>query len=82
MFRQVWVVQCKSSGEFMTYSGFYTHNLSQAGYFIDRQSAIDTAEHSLDMDFAIHHFYKRESELPSYVAGLANRASGLTAPPM
>ncbi|UOF80599.1 hypothetical protein [Inoviridae sp.] len=82
MFRQVWIVQCRSSGEFLTYSGFYTYNLNQAGFFGDKQSAIDTAEHSLDVDFAVYDFYKRESELPAYMAGQLNRVSGFTAPPM
>jgi len=42
----------------------YTHNLNKAGYFYDRQSAIDTAVNDLDFDFVIYDFYKREADLP------------------
>ncbi len=82
MFRQMWIVQCRSSGEFLTVNGFYTYNLNQAGLFIDKQAAIDTAEHSLDTDFAVYDQYKRESDLPAYIGEQLNRASGAVAPPM
>jgi hypothetical protein len=64
MFRQVFIVQCESTGEFLTHSMSYTHNLNRAGYFYDKQSAIDTAVNDLDFDFCIYDFYKKESDLP------------------
>lgn len=82
MFRLLYILQCKSSGEFMTVNGFYTHDLMRAGLFVDRQSAVDTGVHTLETDFVVYPQYKRDSELPSYVAGQLNRASGLTAPPL
>lgn len=82
MFRLVYILQCKSSGEFMTVNGFYTYNLEQAGFFIDKQAAIDTGLSSLDTDFVVYQQYKREADLPAYMAGQLNRASGFTAPPM
>lgn len=82
MFRLVFILQCKSSGEFMTVNGFYTYNLNQAGLFVDKQAAIDTGVCSLETDFEVYQQYKRESELPSYIVGQLNRASGFTAPPM
>lgn len=77
MFRQVFIIQCQSTGEFLTMGLNYTHNLNKAGYFYDRQSAIDTAINDLDFDFVIYDFFKRESDLPVLPRGGAN----LFAPP-
>ena len=82
MFRLVYILQCKSSGEFLTVRGFYTYDLNQAGLFIDKQAAIDTGVCSLENDFVVYPQYKKDSELPSYMAGQLNRVSGFTAPPM
>lgn len=83
MFSRVFVVQCLSSGEFLTVHLQYAHQLNRAGYFLDRQAAIDTGVSCLGSDFAIHDFYKRDSELPAYVRGdCTRRASGLSVPPM
>lgn len=82
MFRLVFILQCRSSGEFMTVNGFYTHNLSQAGLFVDKQAAIDTGLSSLDTDFLVYPQYKKESDLPAYIGEQLRRASGAAAPPM
>lgn len=82
MFRLVFILQCKSSGEFMTVNGFYTYNLNQAGLFVDKQAAADTGVSSLDTDFVVYEQYKRESDLPAYIGEQLRRASGAIAPPM
>lgn len=66
----------------MTVNGFYTHNLNQAGMFVDKQAAIDTGVCALERDFEVYSFYKRESELPTYMGEQLRRASGAVAPPM
>lgn len=82
MFRLVYILQCRSSGEFLTVNGFYTYNLNQAGLFADKQAAVDTGVCSLEDDFVVYSQYKKESELPAYMGGQSGRVSGLTAPPM
>lgn len=64
MFVEVFIVQCQSTGEFLTPMMNYTFNLNRAGYFFDRQSAIDTAMNDLNFDFVIYSFYKRQADLP------------------
>lgn len=69
MFRQVFIIQCISTGKFLTHQLNHTSNLNRAGYLIDRLSAIDTAFNELDNDFTIYDFYKKETELPYYLSG-------------
>lgn len=61
MFKQVYIVQCKSSGEFLTPRLNYTYNLNLAGRFNNKESAVNTALNDLDFDFMIYEFYERES---------------------
>jgi hypothetical protein len=69
MFRQVFIVQCQSTGEFLTTRLNYTTNLNRAGYFYERQSAIDTGINEFDNDFVIYDFFKKESDLPVALGG-------------
>lgn len=64
MFKEVFIVQCKSSGEFLTTMMNYTYNLNRAGFFNTRQEALDTAVNEFQFDFEIYSFFKRESDLP------------------
>lgn len=59
MFKLVHIVQCKSTGEFLTPRLNYTYNFNLAGRFDDKQSALDTALNDLDIDFMIYEFYVR-----------------------
>jgi len=77
MFIEVFIIQCQSTGEFLTPMMNYTHNLNKAGYFFNRQAAIDTAMSELNFDFVIYSFYKREADLPASHGG-----GSLSAPPM
>ena len=61
MFKLVYIVQCVSTGEFLTPRLNYTFNFNLAGRFNDKQSAIETAFNDLDMDFIIYEFYEREN---------------------
>ena len=59
MFRRVFVIQCKSTGEFLTEHLFYTKSLKRAGHIYDAQVAFDTADWNIsDRDYEIHSFYE------------------------
>jgi hypothetical protein len=61
MFKHVFIVQCQSTGEFLTPRLNYTHNLNLAGRFPEKESALNTALNDLDFDFVIYDFYEREN---------------------
>jgi hypothetical protein len=61
MFRRVYVIQCKSTGEFLTPNLFYTKSLKRAGRLYDVQEAMDTADINIsDRDYEIHSFYEKD----------------------
>lgn len=62
-FRRVFVIQCKSSGHFLTESLRYTLDLSRAGRLTDPEEALDTAIYNLEDDYKIHAFYE-QTEVP------------------
>jgi hypothetical protein len=66
MFIEVHIIQCISSGEFLTRRLNYTTNVTLAGIFTNRQSAIDTGFNDLDNDFRVFSFYMLETQLPAY----------------
>lgn len=68
---QVYVIQCKSTGKFLTVHLNHTINLNKAGYTFDRQSAIDTAMTELDMDFNIYDFWLPEERTNRIASGLS-----------
>jgi hypothetical protein len=72
MFRQVFIIQCQSTGEFLTHGMNMTKNLNRAGYMLNKQSAVDTGFNEFDTDFVIYDFYKKESELPTYCFGVSD----------
>lgn len=74
MFRQVFIIQCVSTGEFLTHGMFMTKNLNKAGYMLNKQAAVDTGFNEFDTDFAVYDFYKKESELPAYCFGVSGNA--------
>jgi hypothetical protein len=60
-FRQVWVIQCKSDGLFLTPALHFARSLSLAGRCFDVQSAMDTAEANLPVgDYIISSFWEPE----------------------
>lgn len=62
-FRRAFVIQCISTGEFLTPHNFWTKNLDRAGRVYDPQEARDTAEASIsDGDFRICSFWEQEEE--------------------
>jgi hypothetical protein len=61
MFRLVYIVQCQSTGEFLTPKLNYTFNFNLAGRFTDRGAAVETAVNDLEYDFMIYEFYERAS---------------------
>jgi len=63
MFKHVFIVQCQSTGEFLTPRLNYTLNLNLAGRFDNKQSAVETAVNDLDFDFMIYDFYERDSQV-------------------
>lgn len=67
MFVRVFIIQCRSTGEFLTVHLQYTHSFKRAGLFSDRQAALDTGVSCLGSDFEVHDFYKKEHDLPAYV---------------
>jgi hypothetical protein len=66
MFIEVHIIQCISSGEFLTHRLNYTSNVAMAGLFTNRQSAVDTGFDDLDNDFRIFSVYIKENQLPAY----------------
>lgn len=66
MFVEVFIVQCVSTGEFLTPKLYYTKNVTLAGLFTSRESAVDTGFNDLGNDFRLHSFYIKEHQLPAY----------------
>lgn len=63
MFRRVYVIQCKATGEFLTENLFYCRSLRRAGRLYDAQEAIDTAVNNTNGDeFEIHSFFEGDPE--------------------
>ena len=62
MFKLVFIVQCLSTGEFLTPRLNYTHNLNLAGRFDNKTSAVETGFNDLDSDFIVYEFYERVNE--------------------
>lgn len=60
--RRVYVIQCASSGEFLTWELGFAHSLKLAGRAPDMEHAVETAREYLDNDFEIHSFYEPVSE--------------------
>lgn len=59
MLARVYVIQRKSSGEFLTPGLFFSKSLKRAGRLNDYMEALDTADANLsDGDFEIHSFYE------------------------
>ena len=62
--KQVWVIQCKSSGQFLTKDMNYEFSLKRAGRLFDLEEALETAHGCLDDDFEIHTFFDVERQKP------------------
>jgi len=63
MFKQVFIIQCQSTGEFLTPRLNYTHNMNLAGRFTQKEAAVETALNDLDFDFMIYDFYERDTQV-------------------
>lgn len=56
--RRVWVIQCRSSGHFLTNDLGFSYSLKLAGRAPDLDHAVATAHDNLDDDFEIFSFYE------------------------
>lgn len=57
--RQVYVIQCKTNGLFLTEELAWRQSFKQAGRLYDLDEAVTTALDHLDSDdFEIHNFYE------------------------
>lgn len=56
--RRVWVIQCRSSGHFLTNDLGFSYSLKLAGRAPDLDHAVETAHDNLDDDFEIYSFYE------------------------
>lgn len=55
---QVYVIQCASTGEFLTSDLCYSRSLLKAGRLYDPTEASETARDNLDHDYEIHTFFE------------------------
>lgn len=55
---QVFVIQCASTGEFLTEDLNYSRSLKRAGRLYDVQEAAETAQFNLEHDFEISTFFE------------------------
>lgn len=58
--RRVFVIQCKSSGHFLTEDLNYDHSLKKAGRAPDLDHAVETAIEHLGEDFEVHSFFEAQ----------------------
>ena len=58
-FRQVFVIQCTSTGKFLTQELCYAYSLRLAGKLLSLDEAVDTALCNLGEDFEVHSFWER-----------------------
>lgn len=56
--RRVYVIQCRSTGHFLTNDLGFAYSLKLAGRAPDLDHAVETAHDHLDDDFEIHSFYE------------------------
>lgn len=55
---QVFVIQCASTGEFLTDDLNYSRSLKRAGRLFDVQEAAETAQFNLEHDYEIITFFE------------------------
>lgn len=58
--KQVWVIQCRSTGSFLTQELHFSRSLRSAGRLYDKAEAVETAHSNLDDDYEIHTFFEVE----------------------
>lgn len=56
--RQVWIIQCKSTGAFLASDLGFVSSLKRAGRLYDPEEVQETAFAALDDDFEVHSFYE------------------------
>lgn len=56
--QRVFVIQCRSTGHFLTNDLGFAHSLKLAGRAPDMDHAVETAHEHLDDDFEIHSFFE------------------------
>lgn len=52
-FRRFWIVQCRSTGQFLTQDFTYSNLAVKAGKFYCPFEAVDTAKSELDDDYSV-----------------------------
>jgi len=60
---QVYIVQCKSNGLFLTVDLHYAISFKRAGRFQSLEEAVETGRYHLMDDFEVHSFYEVENAL-------------------
>ena len=56
--RQVWVIQCKSTGAFLTSEQGFSSSLRRAGRLTNPEEVTETAVSALDDDYEVFSFYE------------------------
>lgn len=56
--RQVWVIQCKSTGAFLTAEQGFSSSLKRAGRLFNVDEVAETALSALEEDYEVHSFYE------------------------
>ena len=62
-FRQFWIIQCRSSGQFMTDECGYTQLVTKAGRLYDLYEAVETARYHLESDYIVFSAWDIDSEI-------------------
>lgn len=60
--RRVWVVQCKSTGHFLSLELHLVRSLRLAGRAPDVECALETGRLNLDQDFEVFSFFEEIGE--------------------
>lgn len=58
--RKVWVVQSKSTGQFLHLDLYLVRSLKLAGRAPDYECAVETGREHLENDFEVHGFFEDE----------------------
>lgn len=56
--KQVWIIQCKSTGHFLTTELGFCTSFKGAGRLYDYDEALDTALVNLEQDYELHTFFQ------------------------
>lgn len=72
MFREYYIIQCKSTGDFICLPVLFNSDIGRATLFTSIEDATDTAVDMLENDFRVFSFYRKEALKPTTVGGVAD----------